>query len=451
MAVATAICIFMVSFLWVRMGSRFILDLKAQLFDSLKMNDIPYFDITPIGSVLTLLGEDSQLVQENFGTTKGIQFQNMGQFLTGIILAYAYQWKLTLIATCVFPFAILNIFLFSIFIDKHINRKFFFVARMTTIAKETLASIRTVSGFNREDIEYIIDCSVKEEQKALAGVNSMFTIIMNGVWTVIIGNLYYGGTIVDKGQLQAGNLMSVFGFMIFGSMGLIELQSSLQGEQKAISSGSRILSVISHVLSIPFSGGDTISDFKGHITFQNVSFKYHTRDVYVLKNTSFEIKPGQMGALVGHSRSGKSMCVQLLERFYDVNEGFIFLDGHDITTLDPRWLHRQIGLVSQEPILFQLSIKENIMYAKPDAIMEEEERAAEMANAKKFIEKLNGKYDFFFGEKGGSLSGGQRQRIAIARALIKQLQLSIPQVRKKFNKHWTKSCLQEHLLSLHID
>ena len=90
MAVAIAICIFMVSFLWVRMGSRFILNLKAQLFDSLKMNDIPYFDITPIGSVLTLLGEDSQLVQENFGTTKGIQFQNMGQFLTGIILAYAF-------------------------------------------------------------------------------------------------------------------------------------------------------------------------------------------------------------------------------------------------------------------------------------------------------------------------------------------------------------------------
>lgn len=424
MAVCTAICKFLVSFLWVRMGSRFILDLKAQLFDSLMMNDIPYFDVTPIGSVLTLLGEDSQLVQDNFGTTKGIQFQNMGQFLTGIILAYIYQWKLALVATIIFPFAVIVIFFFSKFIDKHINRKFFYVARMMTIAEETLSSIRTVRGFNREDIEYNrfmkeVDCSVKEEQLALTGVNSMFTIIMIGVWTCIIGNLYYGGTMVDKGQLEPGNLMSVFGFMMFGSMGLIELQTSLQGEQKAISSGARILSMIEHVPSIPFSGGDTIDDFKGHIVFQNVSFKYPTRDVYVLKNTSFEIKPGQMGALVGHSGSGKSTCVQLLERFYDVNEGLILLDGHDITTLDPRWLHRQIGLVGQEPILFQLSIKENIMYAKPNATMEEVERAAEMANAKKFIEKLNGKYDFFVGEKGGSLSGGQRQRIAIARALIK--------------------------------
>lgn len=423
LAVVCAICKFLVSFLWVRMGSRFILDLKARLFDSLMTNDIPYFDITPIGGILTLLGEDSQLVQDNFGTTKGIQFQNLGQFLTGIILAYVYQWKLALIATCILPFAIIVIFFFSKFIDKHINKKFFYVARMMTIAEEALSAIRTVRGFNREDIEFQrfmgeTDNCVHEERLALTGVNSMFSIIMIGVWTCIIGNLYFGGTMVDKGDLKAGDLMSVFGFMMFGSMGLIELQTSLQGEQKAISSGARILTMIEHEPTIPFSGGDTIKDFKGHIVFQNVSFKYPTRDVYVLKNVSFEIKPGQMGALVGHSGSGKSTCIQLLERFYNVSEGLILLDDHDINSLDPRWLHKQIGLVSQEPILFRLSIGENIKYAKPDATEEEIVKAAEMANAKKFIEKLNGKYDFNVGEKGGSLSGGQRQRIAIARALM---------------------------------
>lgn len=423
LALACSICKFLVSFLWVRMGSRFILDLKGRLFDSLMMNDVPYFDVTPIGGVLTLLGEDSQLVQDNFGTTKGIQFQNFGQFLTGIILAYVYQWKLALIATCILPFAILVIFFFSKFIDKHINKKFFFVARMMTIAEEALSAIRTVRGFNREDIEFErfmveTDNSAHEERLALTGVNIMFSIIMIGVWTCIIGNMYYGGTMVDKGQLKAGNLMSVFGFMMFGSMGLIELQTSLQGEQKAISSGARILSMIDHKPTIPFSGGKTIENFKGHIEFKNVSFKYPTREVYVLRNVSFEILPGQMGALVGHSGSGKSTCVQLLERFYQVSEGLILLDGQDINELDPRWLHKQIGLVSQEPILFRLSIKDNIRYGKPDATDEEVQNAAELANSKKFIEKLNGKYDFNVGEKGGSLSGGQRQRIAIARALM---------------------------------
>lgn len=293
-----------------------------------------------------------------------------------------------------------------------------------TIAEETLSAIRTVRGFNREDIEYQrfmseVDSSVTEDVKALTGVNMMFTIIMIGVWTCIIGNMYYGGTMVDKEQLKPGDLMSVFGFMMFGSMGLIELQTSLQGEQKAISSGARILQMIGHQPTIPFSGGQTIDNFKGHIVFENVSFKYPTREVYVLRNVSFEIRPGQMGALVGHSGSGKSTCVQLLERFYDANEGIIYLDDVDITKIDPRWLHTQIGLVSQEPILFQLSIKDNIKYGKRDATMEEIEDAAEKANAKHFIEKLNGKYDFYVGEKGGSLSGGQRQRIAIARALIK--------------------------------
>lgn len=422
-AVLASICKFFVTFLWVRMGSRFILDLKAELFDSLMVNDVPYFDVTPIGSVLTLLGEDSQLVQDNFGTIKGIQFQNMGQFIAGIILCYVYQWKLALITTCVLPFAIIVIYFFSKYIDNHINRKFFYITRMMTIAEETLSCIRTVKGFNREDIEYDrfmkeVKDAVKEEIKALTGVNIMFSIIMIGVWAIIIGNMYYGGKMVDNGELETGNLFSVFGFMMFGSLGLIELQTSLQSEQKAISSGARILTMISHVPTIPFSGGETIPNFKGNIEFKNVSFKYPSRDVYVLKNVSFEIKPGKTAALVGHSGSGKSTCVQLLERFYDVSEGMILLDGHDIKSLDPRWLHRQIGLVGQEPILFQLTVKENIMYAKPDATMEEVEKAAEMANAKVFIEKLDGKYDFFVGEKGGSLSGGQRQRIAIARAII---------------------------------
>jgi ABC-type multidrug transport system fused ATPase/permease subunit len=152
-----------------------------------------------------------------------------------------------------------------------------------------------------------------------------------------------------------------------------------------------------------------------------VSFKYPSRDVYVLKNVSFEIKPGQTGALVGHSGSGKSTCVQLLERFYDVTDGFILIDDVDIRDLDPRWLHRKISLVSQEPTLFQKSIKENVKYGvDPNTPDQEVLEALETANCKKFLSKLSDGINTQVGEKGASLSGGQRQRVAIARAIIKK-------------------------------
>jgi ABC-type multidrug transport system fused ATPase/permease subunit len=143
-------------------------------------------------------------------------------------------------------------------------------------------------------------------------------------------------------------------------------------------------------------------------------------DVYVLKNMSFVIEAGQTGALVGHSGSGKSTCIQLLERFYDVTDGFILFDGHDIRELNPRWLHRKISLVSQEPTLFQRSIKENVLYSVESATDEEVNHALEIANCNKFISKLSEGIETYVGEKGASLSGGQRQRVAIARAVLKK-------------------------------
>jgi ABC-type multidrug transport system fused ATPase/permease subunit len=247
----------------------------------------------------------------------------------------------------------------------------------------------------------------------------MFTSVIVMMWVMILGNLYFGGTLIQKGELEAGNLFSIFGFLLFGTFALIELQTSLQAEQKAIAAGGRILDFTAHVPDINFSGGLVLEDFKGHIEFRNVSFRYPTRDVYVLRDVSFVIEPGQMGALVGHSGSGKSTCVQLLERFYDVTEGCILLDGHDIRSLDPRWLHKQMALVSQEPTLFQLSVRDNIKYGKQDATDEEVEAAAEIANATKFITKFERGFDEIMGEKGSTVSGGQKQRIAIARAVIR--------------------------------
>ena len=219
--------------------------------------------------------------------------------------------------------------------------------------------------------------------------------------------------------------MSCFMFCMFGTMGLTMLQGSMQGESKAVQSGARILKLTNHVPLIPFDEGIVPEKFEGKIEFKNVTFRYPTRPVNVLNNVSFDIPAGQIAAFVGHSGSGKSTSVQLVERYYDANDGLVMLDGRDIREYDPRWLHRQIGIVSQEPTLFQLSIKENVMYGVESATDEEVESACEVANAKKFIEKLEKGYDTLVGEKGGQLSGGQRQRVAIARAVIKNPKILI--------------------------
>lgn len=423
-AVASGICKVLDTFFWIRIGSNVATKLKKELFLNMMKNEVTFFDLNPIGNLLTVLSEDAQDVELAFGHTKGTQMQNIGQFLMAIVMAFTKDYRLALIALCTVPVMAVVTAILIPGILKYAQIKFVHVSKSMTIAEETLSSIRTVKGCNREDLDKKmfmdqIILSAKAEHKICIFIIILIASIQIIIWGTTIGILYYGATLVSKDKLDVGDLFSVYGFTIFGCMGIIMLLSSMQGEQKAVSSGARILKLTNHQPAIPFEGGKIIENFKGHIEFKNVSFKYPTRDVYVLQNVSFEVKPGEMGALVGHSGSGKSTSVQLLERYYDTEEGIILLDGIDIREIDPRWLHTQIGLVQQEPSLFKMSVRDNIKYGAPKATDDEVFAAAEIACAKKFVDKLDHGFDQQVGDRGSALSGGQRQRIAIARAVIK--------------------------------
>ena len=171
---------------------------------------------------------------------------------------------------------------------------------------------------------------------------------------------------------------------------------------------------------------DTLKNLQGAIEFRNVFFSYPTRtDVEVLKGINFEIKPGQVMALVGSSGGGKTTIASLLPRFYEPQSGKIFLDGVDLQTLQPSWLRENIGIVSQEPVLISSSIEENIRYGRPNATDQEVKAAAQAANAMEFILSFPEKFKTSVGEKGIQLSGGQKQRVAIARALLKNPKILI--------------------------
>ena len=430
-AIILGVAKFFDDFSWIRIGSHISCEMRRDLFKNMMKSEITFFDVNPIGGILTLLSEDSQMVQTAFGTSKGQQVSSLGQFLMGIIFAYIYSWKIALIATATIPVCGIIMFFFLPGVIKQSTLRFLWLSKSMTIAEETLASVRTVRGFNREEDEIkrflaTQDKAMHHEQVIGYILAFMMTCVMAIIWGMVLGNLYYGCVIVQENidagtpdNFSIGDLLSCWGFCMFGCMGVLMLQGSLQGEQKAVAAGARILKLTNHVPNIPFEGGIEPEKFEGHIEFKNVTFRYPTRPVNVLKNVSFSVPPNTSAALVGHSGSGKSTCVQLLERYYDANEGIVMYDGKDIREYNPRWLHRKIGLVSQEPTLFASSIKENILYGVKSATDEEIEKAAEIANAKKFIEKLEKKYETIVGEKGSQLSGGQRQRIAIARAVIK--------------------------------
>jgi ABC-type multidrug transport system fused ATPase/permease subunit len=426
LAVGTFIMKFLDSFCWIRIGSYLSVKVRKDLFNNMMKSEISFFDVTSIGGILTILSEDAQSVQDAFGTFKGTQIQSITQFLSSIIISFIYSWKLALISMCCLPGLLIIMIILGPSMMKNAKLSFQYVAESITIAEEALAAIRTVQGFNQEKHEIERFAGSTKKASHHENIFGIFMMIMLSmcmiiIWGICLGNLYYGARLVEKKELLAGDLFSVFGFSMMGCFGLLMIGGSMKSEGKAISAGARILKLSNHIPNIPFDGGRIIDKFEGHIEFRNVSFKYPTRDVYVLKNVSFEIKAGQTGALVGHSGSGKSTCVQLLERFYDVTDGFILLDGIDIRELNPRWLHTQISLVSQEPTLFQKSIKENILYGvDPNTKDEEISHAIETANCKKFISKLTEGIETNVGEKGSSLSGGQRQRIAIARAIIKK-------------------------------
>ena len=229
---------------------------------------------------------------------------------------------------------------------------------------------------------------------------------------IILAILYYGGSLVQSDQISIGELTSFFLYTAYVGSSLVGLSSWFSSLNKGAGAGDRIFKLLESQSIIESTGftclikEGKIVPIKGHIQFKNVEFSYPTRpDAKVLNNMSFELQAGKTVAIVGHSGSGKSTIAQLLLRFYDVDSGFITIDDEPLQNINPSWLRGHVmGFVSQEPVLFAASIKENIRYGRPDATDEQVYEAAVQANAHDFIKEFPLGYDTFVGERGHAVS-----------------------------------------------
>lgn len=409
-------------------GERLTRRLRRMSFESILRKDIGFFDRTEntTGQLTTKLATDATLVS-GLLVEVPLSVQNLGTIAFALGIAFYYGWELTLVVLCTIPVIGLGAYLQMAFFAGFAEASSNALEAAGQTVNQAVTGIRTVASFRLEGpiLDQYVDHLLAPLEQAKKAAHSTGIGFGIGQSTMFLGYalaFWYGGRLIDEGEYSFGDVMNVAFAIIFSSFSLGQLSSILPDKEKATQATTSIFKVLDTptlVDSLDESGMKP-SRCDGKIEFRDVSFRYPSRpDAQIFRGLSLEVPAGKSAALVGPSGSGKSSVVSLLERFYLPETGTILVDGQDISGLNVHHLREHMGLVSQEPTLFDSSIRENIRYGRPGATQKEIEEAARIANAHDFIVALPDGYDTRVGEKGAQLSGGQKQRVAIARAVLK--------------------------------
>lgn len=406
-------------------GERVVARLRTDLYANLLRQEIGFFDAQRTGELVNRLAADTAVLQNSATVNISMGLRFVLQSIGCVALMFWTSSKLSFVILAVVPVVVLAAVTFGRSVRGLSKKTQDALAQAAEVAEETLANVRTVRAFAREEPEIgryssRID-TVFGMGRRFAFVYAAFSGGMGYVaYLAAIAGLWYGGRMVAAGEITTGLLTSYMLYAVFLGAALGGLSQLYSDFNRAIGASVRVFELLDRRPGVVNVGGRTLERVEGHMRLDHVSFAYPTRpEVTVLKDVTLALEPGRVLALVGPSGGGKSTVASLLLRLYDPTAGTILLDGVDIRELDSAWLRRQIGIVSQEPVLFATSIGDNIRYGCPEATDAEVEAAARAANAHDFVSRFPDGYGTLVGERGVRLSGGQKQRIAIARALLK--------------------------------
>ncbi|AQK97658.1 ABC transporter B family member 9 [Zea mays] len=417
-------------FLFAVAGGKLIERIRALSFQSIVRQEISWFDnaSNSSGALGTRLSVDALNVRRLAGDNLALIMQSIATLVTGFAIAFAADWRLALIITCVIPLVGAQGYAQVKFLKGFSEDAKEMYEDASQVATDAVGSIRTVASFCAEKrvvAAYSDKCEALRKQGIRSGVVGGLGYGFSFLMLFFTYGLcfYVGAQFVRQGKTTFPDVFKVFFALVLAAIGVSQASALASDATKARDSAISIFSVLDRESKIDSSSGDgmTLEVVSGNIDFSNVSFKYPLRpDVQIFSDFTLRIPSGKTVALVGESGSGKSTIIALLERFYDPDSGRISLDGVEIKSLRVSWLRDQMGLVGQEPVLFNDTIRANITYGKHGGATEEEVVAvAKAANAHEFISGLPQGYDTMVGEKGIQLSGGQKQRVAIARAIVK--------------------------------
>ena len=417
--------LYMKNFFMTLVQFHLITELRNRLYKHFNTLSFSYFDQKKSGELTSIVINDVANLRRALGSSFHQLLVEPINLLAFILLLFVISWKLALLSIIILPIAGLTILSIGRSIRRKSKRTAAMIAGITNIITETLSSIRVVKAFAMEGYE--VQRFFKEthhyfqlilRRAKLGLLASPITETLGVMIGVLL--LWVGGIEVLSGEGLTPEDFLRFILLLFAMMDPLRKLSKVNvALQTGAASAERVFSILDTLPTIVDKADAVkIDSFKEKIRFKNVSFRYESDDK-VLKDISFKIEKGSIVALVGSSGAGKSTLADLIPRFYDVNNGGITIDGHDVRDLSLNSLRRLMGVVTQETILFNDTVRANIAYGQKNVNDEQVILAAKAANALEFINDLSEGFDTVIGEKGVKLSGGQRQRLAIARAIMK--------------------------------
>lgn len=405
---------------------KIVKDIRDRLYVHIQGLSLGYFHKEKTGSITSTIINDVEQLQSSLSIAFQKLFVEPINILIFLSLLFIISWKLALIAIIIIPLAGIAIIAIGKSIRRKSRRTQKKISHIMQILSETLSSIRIVKAFvnEKEEIKKFsvettnyLNLHLKRARLDLiaAPITESFGVIIG----VIL--LWYGGTevILQKGLIPEDFIRFIL--ILFSILGPIKQMGNVNIKiQAGAASAERIFTLLDTKPQIvEIKNPTNLGEFKDSIEYKNVCFEYQKGEEQVLDSVSFKINKGEVAALVGPSGSGKSTIADLIPRFYDVSSGEIIIDGNNLKNLSLSSLRGNMGIVTQEVILFNDTIKNNISYAQPEKSMDQIKDAAKAANALEFIENTPDGFETVVGERGVKLSGGQKQRIAIARALLK--------------------------------
>jgi ATP-binding cassette, subfamily B, bacterial len=422
MAIGTFIRFYMVSWL----GERVSADLRKGVFDNLVRLHPGFFESNRSGEIMSRLTTDTTLLQTIIGSSFSMALRSALTTSGALVLMFVTNLKLSLIIIAAVPLVLAPILIFGRRVRRLSNQSQDSIASVGSYAGEVIQHIRVVQSYTREPYESAAFATEVERAFAIAKrrIRQRSLLICAAIMLLFLGMtgmMWSGGQDVISGRMTGGELGAFVFYAIMVGSGFATI-SEVWGElQRAAGAAERLLDLM-HTPSLITDPDDAVEHTAGEqsgMALKNIQFCYPTRpDQAALKDFSLSIGAGKILALVGPSGAGKSTVFELLQRFYDPQQGEVLLDGEDIRKLTLQSLRQNIALVPQQPALFTGDVRYNIAYGNPEATDEEIFAAARAAHADEFIEALPEGYSSHLGEQGVRLSGGQRQRIALARAIL---------------------------------